>query len=54
MTSSAVKLKKRETAIDLRIGCRFKNLIKDLDLRIECRFENMKKGQRSEVQMSVT
>jgi hypothetical protein len=54
VTSSAVELKKWEMAIDLRIGCRFENLIKDLNLRIECRFENMKKGHRSEVQMSVS
>ena len=29
-----VKLKKWETALDLRIGCRFENLKKDTDLRI--------------------
>jgi len=37
-------------AIDLRIGCRFEILKKDIDLRIGCRFENLKKGHRSKVQ----
>ena len=56
MTSFYVNLNliKQETAIDLRIKCRFENLKKDIDLRIGCKLENLKKGHRSEVQMSVT
>jgi hypothetical protein len=54
VTLFGVDLRRREMAMDLRIGCRFENLKKDIDLRIECRFENLLKGHRSEVQMSVT
>jgi hypothetical protein len=41
-----VDLRKRETAIDLRIGRRLENLKKDIDLRIGRRFEFWKMRHR--------
>jgi hypothetical protein len=40
VTLFGVDLRRREMAMDLRIGCRFENLKKDIDLRISPRNGN--------------
>jgi hypothetical protein len=39
------------SSTDLKIGCLFENLKKDIELRIGRRFENLKKRHRSDVKI---